>query len=58
MRRGAVPDTPPEQEHAMLTLIVLALLAGTEEPPERCSVVPLRNNPEGYFWPLERIRGL
>jgi hypothetical protein len=40
----------------MIPAVILLLLVGAEKPPERCSVGPLRNNPEGYFWPLERIR--
>lgn len=39
----------------MLSLILAALVVGTAEPPERCSVAPLRSNPEGYVWPLEEI---
>jgi hypothetical protein len=32
-------------------------LAAVVPPDLRCSVLTLRNNPEGYFWPLENIRG-
>lgn len=39
----------------MLSVAILAFLIALEPPRERCSVAPLRGNPEGYFWPLADI---
>jgi hypothetical protein len=33
-----------------------ALGSPTDATPARCSVGPLRDNPEGYFWPLANIQ--
>ncbi len=41
----------------LISSIVVALSLVAHDPPMlRCSVGELRNNPEGYFWPLSNIR--
>ncbi len=40
-----------------VTLVAVALMVSTENSAlARCSIGTLRNNPEGYVWPLPRIR--
>lgn len=40
-----------------ISALVLALsLTAHDTPIERCTVGALRNNPEGYLWPLSNIR--
>ena len=41
----------------LISTIVAALALVAHDPPmRRCSIGELRNNPEGYFWPLSNIR--
>jgi hypothetical protein len=41
----------------MMILLSLLVLVADASEISRCSVGPLRHNPEGYFWPLADMRG-